>query len=57
MIIIIEKKKKKSNIHFEKYLKTKEEIFYVNSESPSGMPGAFVVSPKNSLGSTNSYDN
>jgi len=36
--------------HFEKVIKKLTNYFYVNGESPSGLPGAFVVSEKEALG-------
>ena len=32
--------------HFEKKISTVSEYYFVNGEKPSGMPGAYVVSPK-----------
>ena len=37
--------------HYEKKVSTIKEYFYVNNETPSGLPGAYLVSPKEALGS------
>lgn len=43
----VEKKPKKPDGHFEKVKRRIEDIFYVNDNNPSGIPGAFVVQPEN----------
>ena len=42
----VEEKKKKSKEkgHYEKFLKSQTEYFYVDGQAPSGLPGSLVVS-------------
>jgi carbonic anhydrase len=43
-------KKTKKKGHYEKVIKKKVDYFFVNGANPSGLPGAFVVTPKEALG-------
>ena len=44
------KKSGKKKGHFEKVIKNKVDYFFVNGFNPSGLPGAFVVTPKEANG-------
>jgi carbonic anhydrase len=43
-------RKRRVKGHYEKVLKKMTEYFYVNGPIPSGLPGAYVVSPKEAIG-------
>jgi hypothetical protein len=45
-------RKRRVKGHYEKVLKKMTEYFYVSGPIPSGLPGAYVVSPKEALGKT-----
>ena len=47
------KKNEKKKGHYEKIIKKKVDYFFVNGVNPSGLPGAFVVTPKEALGNNN----
>ncbi len=44
------KKPAKKKGHYEKIVKKQVDYFFVNGMNPSGLPGAFVVTPKEALG-------
>ena len=44
------KRRRPEEGHYEKKVSTIKEYFYVNNETPSGLPGAYLVSPKEALG-------
>ena len=54
---INKKKGKRSKIsgHYEKHILSSEHYFYVDSESPSGLPGAYVVSENEAKGLGNPF--
>jgi carbonic anhydrase len=45
--------RKKVKGHYEKVLKKMTEYYYVNGPMPSGLPGAYVVSPQEAIGINN----
>lgn len=50
-------KRKKSGKkgHYEKHVLKSKQYFYINSETPSGLPGAYVVSENEAKGLENSF--
>jgi hypothetical protein len=44
------KKQPKKKGHYEKIVKKQVDYFFVNGMNPSGLPGSFVVTPKEALG-------
>jgi carbonic anhydrase len=45
------KRKRRVKGHYEKVLRKMTEYFYINGPVPSGLPGTYVVSPQEAIGS------
>jgi hypothetical protein len=51
------KRRRHTQGHYEKKITAVKEYFYVNGETPSGMPGAYVVSPTEASHGLDIYNN